>query len=97
MVGNGARRLLPLGPDQQADGIGDEMASATFDLFARIRDARPATLCVSTGWLSMTRADRLGARRFILLRLRRVIAQHLAQMLSGVISVHSLCLDVCST
>ena len=45
MVGNGARRLLPLGPDQQVDGIGDEMASATFDLSARLRDARPAALC----------------------------------------------------
>jgi hypothetical protein len=66
--------------------------------FLPASETRGLPLCaVSTGWLSMTRADRLGARRFILLRLRRVIAQHLAQMLSGVISVHSLCLDVCST
>jgi hypothetical protein len=40
-----ARRLLPLGPDQQADGIGDDMASATFDLLARIIAGRPAAFC----------------------------------------------------
>jgi hypothetical protein len=37
----GDARLLPLGPDQSADGIG-YMASATFYRLARVVAARPA-------------------------------------------------------